>query len=73
MDGDRKARWNADKTVTVLENHTLRKHKPIMLLSVMPFFPFVLGCFGGIGSLVARFLCTLAFLELRQHDALRLS
>ena len=32
---------------------------------------FVLGCFGGIGSQEARFLCTLAFLELRQHDALR--
>ena len=35
------------------------------------FFPFILGCFGGIGSQAARFLCALAFLELRQHDAIR--
>ena len=35
------------------------------------FFPFVLGCFGGIGSQAARFLCALAFLELRRHDAIR--
>ena len=43
--------------------------RPIMLLSVM-LFSFIFGCFGGIGSQAARFLCTLAFLELRQHDAL---
>ena len=35
------------------------------------FFPIVLGCFGGIGYRTARFLCTLAFLELRQLDAIR--
>ena len=32
---------------------------------------FVLGCFVGIGSQAARFLCTTPFLELREHDALR--
>ena len=36
----------------------------------LAFSHFVLGCFRGIGSQAARFLCTLAFLELRQHDAL---
>ena len=76
-DGDWKARWNADKTV--LENHTLAKaedekfskHESSYAAVGYAFSPFVLGCFGGIGSQAARFLCTLAFLELRQHDALR--
>ena len=76
-DGDWKARWNADKTV--LENHTLtqaedekfRKHETNYAAVGLAFFYFVLGCFGGIGSQAARFLSTLAFLELRQHDALR--
>ena len=30
-----------------------------------------LDCFGGIGFQTARFLCILAFLEFRQHDAIR--
>ena len=76
-DGDWKARWNADKTV--LENHTLAKaedekfskHERSYAAVGYAFFPFVLGCFGGIGSQAARFLCALAFLELRQHDAIR--
>ena len=76
-DGDWKARWNADKTV--LENHTLtqaedekfRKHETNYAAVGLAFFPFVLGCFGGIGSQAARFLCTLAILKLRQRDALR--
>ena len=75
-DGDWKARWNADKTV--LENHTLAKaedekfskHERSYAAVGYAFFPFVLGCFGGIGSQVARFLCALAFLELRQHAAI---
>ena len=76
-DGDWKARWNADKTV--LENHTLAKaedekfskHESSYAAIGYAFFPFVLGCFSGIGSQAARFLCALAFLELRQHDAIR--
>ena len=60
----------------MLENHTLtqaedekfRKHETNYAAVGLAFFPFVLGCFGGIGSQAARFLCTLAFLELRQHD-----
>ena len=75
-DGDWKARWNADKTV--LENHTLAKaedekfskHESSYAAVGYAFFPFVLGCFGGIGSQAARFLCALAFLEIRQHDAI---
>ena len=75
-DGDWKALWNADKTV--LENHTLthaedvkfRKHETNYAAVGLAFFPLLLGCFGGIGSQAPRFLCTLAFLELRQHDAL---
>ena len=59
-----KARRNADKTG--IENHTLkqvadekfRKHETIY-------------AFGGIGSQALRFLCTLPFLELRQHDAIQ--
>ena len=76
-DGDWKALWNADKTV--LENHTLTqaedekfsKHKNRYAAVGYTFFPFVLGCFGCIGSQAARFLCALAFLELQQHDAIR--
>ena len=76
-DGDWKARWNADKTV--LENHTLTqaedekfcKHENSYAAVGYAFFPFVLGYFGGIGSKAARFLCALAFLEFRQHDAIR--
>ena len=75
-DGDWKARWNADKTV--LENHTLAKaedekfskHESSYAAVSYAFSPFVLGCFGGIGSQAARFLCALTFLELRQHDAI---
>ena len=62
----------------VLENHTLSKaedekfskHESSYAAVGYAFSPFVLGCFGGIGSQAARFLCTLAFLELRQHDAI---
>ena len=69
-----RARWNANKTVH--ENHTLtqaygekfRKHETNYAAVYLAFFPFVLGCFGGIGSQAARFLCTLAFLELRQYE-----
>ena len=59
-----KARRNTDKTG--IENHTLkqladekfRKHETTY-------------AFGGIGSQASQFLCTLPFLELRQHDAIR--
>ena len=75
--GDWKAQWNADKTV--LENHTLTKagdekfskHESSYAAVCYAFFPFVLGCFGGLGSQAARFLCALAFLDLLQHDAIR--
>ena len=53
-----------------LRTITLHSMKNSVLLS-LPFFPFVLGCFGGIGSQAGKFLCTLAFLELRQQDVLR--
>ena len=70
-------RPDADKTASVLENHTLtqaedekfHKHETNYAFVGFACFPFVLGCCGGIGSQAARFLCTLAFLELRQHDA----
>ena len=56
----------------MLENHTLTKaedekfskHESSYPAVGYAFFPFVLGCFGGIG------LSSLAFLELRQHDAI---
>ena len=50
--------------------------RAVMLLSGYAFFPFKF-CSGlfwwsqGIGSQAAIFLCALAFLELRQHDAIR--
>ena len=47
-----------------------RKHENSYAAVNLAFFPFVLGCFGSIGSQAARFLCNLAFLELRQHDAI---
>ena len=46
-------------------------HPSVFFALCYAFFPFVLGCFGGIGYQAARFLCALAFLELRQHDAIR--
>ena len=74
--GDWKARWNADKTVLVnntltkAEDEKFSKHECSYAAISYAFFPFVLGCFGGIGSQAARFLCALAFLEIRQHDAI---
>ena len=75
-DGDWNARWSADRTL--LENHTLRQAEDEMFRTqetnyaavCLAFFPFVRGCFGGIVSQAARFLCILALLELRQHDAI---
>ena len=69
-DGDWKARWNSDNTV--LENLTLKqakdekfwKHETNYVAVGLTFSPFVLDCFGGIGSQAARFLCTLAFWNL---------
>ena len=71
---NRHQRTDADKTV--LENHTLTQADDEKFSKLennhvaigLAFFPFVPGCFGGIGSQAARFLCALAFLELRQHD-----
>ena len=60
-----------NRTLTQAEDEKFRKHETNYAAVGLAFFPFVLGCFGGIGSQAARFLCTLAFLELRQHDALR--
>ena len=60
-----------NRTLTQVEDEKFRKHETNYAAVGLAFFPFVLGCFGGIGSQAARFLCTSAFLELRQHDALR--
>ena len=58
-------------TLTRAEDAKFRKYTTNYAAVGLAFSPFVLGCFGSIGSKAARFLCTLAFLELRQHDALR--
>ena len=72
-----KALWNADKTV--LENHTLTQAEEEKFLkhennyaAVCLAFPLLSLAvfFGCIGSQAARFVCTLASLELRQDDAL---
>ena len=80
-DGNWKARWNPDKTVP--ENRTLsqaedekfQKHETNSADGGLAFSSFVLCYLGEIGSQAvqfhSQFLCTLAFLELRQHDALR--
>ena len=60
----------------MFENHTLKlaeeekfqKHEESYSSVGLAFIPFVLGCFGSIGSQPVSFRYVLAFLELRQHD-----
>ena len=67
---------NADKLVLTLtqaegEKVKFLKHKSNYAAVGLAFF---LGCFGGIGSHAEKLYalrCTLAFLEVRQHDAFR--
>ena len=54
---------NADKLVLTLtqaegEKFKFLKHKSNYAAVSLAFFPFFLGCFGGIGSHAEKFLCT---------------
>ena len=75
--GDWKAKMTADgkkflnPTLTQAEAGKYKKHEEGYAAVGMSFVAFVVGSFGNFGSDAARFLYALAFLELRQNDAMR--